>query len=95
MLLLPVAGAGPAADLVQEPRLPLPYGGRAARCAARVRSRAPPETEIKVWDSTSEVRYLVVPDRPGGTEGMSEDELAALVTRDSMIGTGLARTSGE
>jgi nitrile hydratase len=55
----------------------------------------PPETEIKVWDSTSEVRYLVVPDRPGGTEGMSEDELAALVTRDSMIGTGLARTPGE
>ena len=55
----------------------------------------PPEIEIKVWDSTSEVRYLVVPDRPHGTEGASEDELAALVTRDSMIGTGLARTSGE
>ena len=50
----------------------------------------PAETEIRVWDSTSEVRYLVVPERPAGTDGMSEDELAALVTRDSMIGTGLA-----
>ena len=50
----------------------------------------PAETEIRVWDSTSEVRYLVVPERPPGTEAMSEEELAALVTRDSMIGTGLA-----
>jgi nitrile hydratase len=50
----------------------------------------PPETAVRVWDSTSEVRYLVVPQRPGGTEGMSEDELAALVTRDSMIGAGRA-----
>jgi nitrile hydratase len=49
-----------------------------------------PETEIRVWDSTSEVRYLVVPERPGGTEGMTEDELAALVTRDSMVGAGCA-----
>jgi nitrile hydratase len=47
-------------------------------------------TAIRVWDSTAEVRYLVLPMRPGGTEGLSEDELAALVTRDSMIGTGLA-----
>jgi nitrile hydratase len=48
-----------------------------------------PDVEIRVWDSTSEVRYLVVPMRPDGTEGLSEEELAALVTRDSMIGTGL------
>ena len=48
------------------------------------------ETEIRVWDSTAEVRYLVVPMRPEGTEGWSEQDLAALVTRDSMIGTGLA-----
>jgi len=47
----------------------------------------PAETEIRVWDSTAEVRYLVVPMRPAGTDGLSEDELAALVTRDSMIGT--------
>jgi nitrile hydratase len=50
----------------------------------------PAETEIRVWDSTSEVRYLVLPYRPAGTDGMSEQELAGLVTRDSMIGTGLA-----
>jgi nitrile hydratase len=50
----------------------------------------PPDTDVRVWDSTSEVRYLVVPERPHGTEGMSEDELAALVTRDSMIGAGQA-----
>lgn len=48
-----------------------------------------PDVEIRVWDSTSEVRYLVVPMRPPGTEGMGEEELAALVTRDSMIGTGV------
>jgi nitrile hydratase len=44
------------------------------------------DVEIRVWDSSAEVRYLVVPERPAGTEGLSEDELAALVTRDSMIG---------
>ena len=43
--------------------------------------------EVRVWDSTSEVRYLVLPERPAGTQDMTEDELAALVTRDSMIGT--------
>ena len=51
-----------------------------------------PETQIRVWDSTSELRYLVVPLRPEGTDGWSEEELATLVTRDSMIGTGLAAT---
>lgn len=50
----------------------------------------PEDTEIRVWDSTAEVRYLVVPERPAGTEGWGEERLAALVTRDSMIGTGLA-----
>jgi nitrile hydratase len=47
------------------------------------------ETEIRVWDSTAEVRYLVVPMRPPKTDGWSEEQLATLVTRDSMIGTGL------
>jgi len=46
-----------------------------------------PDVEVRVWDSTSEVRYLVLPERPPGTEKMSEDELASLVTRDAMIGT--------
>lgn len=45
-------------------------------------------TEVRVWDSNAELRYLVLPKRPAGTEGMSEDELADLVTRDSMIGVG-------
>lgn len=44
------------------------------------------DVEVRVWDSTSEVRYLVLPERPGGTQDLNEDELAALVTRDSMIG---------
>ena len=48
------------------------------------------DIEVRVWDSSAELRYLVLPQRPAGTEGMSEDELAALVTRDSMIGTALA-----
>ena len=48
--------------------------------------------EIRVFDSTAEVRYLVIPQRPEGTDGMSEEALAELVTRDSMIGTGLARS---
>jgi nitrile hydratase len=47
----------------------------------------PEETELRVWDSTAEIRYLVVPMRPAGTDGLGEEELAALVTRDSMIGT--------
>ena len=50
--------------------------------------------EIRVWDSTSEMRYLVVPERPAGTEGMSEEELAALVTRDAMIGTAKVKPPG-
>jgi nitrile hydratase len=51
----------------------------------------PQATEIRVWDSTAETRYLVLPMRPSGTAGLSADELAALVTRDSMIGTGFPK----
>jgi len=47
----------------------------------------PSTTHIRVWDSTAEVRYLVIPQRPPGTEGLTEEQLAALVSRDSMIGT--------
>lgn len=57
--------------------------------------KLPAETEIRVWDSTAETRYLVIPARPEGTEGWSEERLADLVTRDSMIGTGLARDPSE
>ena len=52
----------------------------------------PPATEVRVWDSNAELRYLVLPKRPAGTEGMSQDQLASLVTRDSMIGVGLPRS---
>jgi nitrile hydratase len=55
----------------------------------------PAETEIRVWDSTAETRFIVVPMRPAGTEGWSEDKLATLVTRNAMIGTGLALTPAE
>lgn len=51
----------------------------------------PPDTAVRVWDSTAEMRYLVIPRRPEGTEGMDAEALAALVTRDSMIGTGLPK----
>jgi len=51
-----------------------------------------PETEIRIWDSTAETRFLVVPMRPAGTDGWSEEQLATLVTRDSMVGTGLAKS---
>ncbi len=50
----------------------------------------PEDKEVRVWDSTSELRYLVLPERPEGTDGMSEEALADLVNRNSMIGTGLA-----
>ncbi len=52
--------------------------------------KLPDDVEVRVWDSTAELRYLVVPERPAGTEKMSEDTLADLVTRDSMIGTARA-----
>jgi nitrile hydratase len=51
--------------------------------------------EVRVWDSTAEIRYLVLPERPKGTEGWSEDELAKIVTRDSMIGTGFPQVAAK
>jgi nitrile hydratase len=53
------------------------------------------DTEIRIWDSTAEIRYLVLPMRPAGTEGWSEEKLADLVTRDSLIGTGLPKHPDE
>jgi len=55
----------------------------------------PPETEIRIWDSTAETRFLVLPMRPAGTESWSEEQLTALVTRDSMVGTGLPKSPAE
>ena len=54
----------------------------------------PESQEVKVWDSTAEVRYLVVPQRPEGTHGWSEDQLVELVNRNSMIGTAVASSAG-
>ncbi|MCV0428785.1 MAG: nitrile hydratase subunit alpha [Roseibium sp.] len=71
-----------------------PYRSRAVRDPRGVLAEfgvtLPDETDIRVWDSTAEVRYLVIPRRPEGTAGWSEDRLADLVTRNSMIGTALA-----
>ena len=75
-----------------------PYRSRAVKdprgVLAEFDVQLPASTAIRVWDSTAEVRYLVIPQRPDGTEGWSEEALADLVTRDSMIGTGLARRPG-
>ena len=72
-----------------------PYRSRAVKDPRGVLAEfgvtLPEATSIRVWDSTAEVRYLVIPQRPAGTEGWSEAALAELVTRDSMIGCGLAR----
>jgi nitrile hydratase len=54
----------------------------------------PESKKIRVWDSTAELRYLVIPERPDGTDGWSEERLANLVSRDAMIGTGVAAAAG-
>ena len=67
-----------------------PYRSRAVRepraLLAEMGTAVPEDVEIRVWDSSAEVRYLVLPERPAGTDELSEEALAALVTRDSMIG---------
>jgi nitrile hydratase len=76
-----------------------PYRARAVRDPRSVLAEfgvtLPQSTEIRVWDSTAEVRYLVIPRRPAGTEHWNEEQLASLVTRDAMVGTGLAKIPGE
>ena len=75
-----------------------PYRSRAVREPRTVLQEVgvtlPEEVEVRVWDSTAEVRYLVLPERPVGTDGMTEEQLAALVTRDSMIGMALVAAPG-
>ncbi|MDF1857165.1 nitrile hydratase subunit alpha [Pseudooceanicola sp.] len=76
----------------------MPYRARAVREPRAVLAEfgvtLPDTTKVRVWDSTAEMRYLVVPMRPSGTEGWSAEALAELVSRNSMIGTGLARAPG-
>ena len=89
--MLPEGAARPAARLVQG----LPYRSRAVSDPRGVLREFGVEladdVEVRVVDSTADIRYLVIPRRPAGADGMNEDELAALVTRDSMIGVALAR----
>ena len=85
MLLLSVGSAGASAGLVQIGALSLAPRGVLRDFGVEL----PADTEIRVWDSTAEVRYLVVPMQPKGTEGWSEQQLAAIVSRDCMIGTRL------
>ncbi len=72
-----------------------PYRSRAVRDPRGVLAdfgvNLPGDTEIRIWDSTAETRFLVLPMRPAGTDGWDEERLAALVTRDSMIGAGLPK----
>ncbi|WP_373088606.1 nitrile hydratase subunit alpha [Sneathiella sp.] len=76
-----------------------PYRSRVVREPRKVLAEfgttLPETTEVRVWDSTAETRYLVVPRRPPGTDGMTEDDLALLVTRDSMIGVSVALTPAQ
>src|SRR5205823_1493964 len=58
-------------------------------------SEVPEDVEVRVWDSTAELRYLVLPERPAGTQGWTEDELAAIVTRDAMIGVAQVKSPGQ
>ena len=67
--------------MVREPR----------RVLAEFGLTLPERQSVRVWDSTVEIRYLVLPKRPEGSEGLEEDALMAWVTRDSMIGTGLPK----
>ena len=73
-----------------------PYRSRAVKDPRGVLAdfgvQLPEATQFRIWDSTAEVRYLVIPQRPAGSDGLTEDQLADLVTRDAMIGTGLARS---
>ena len=96
LLLLSLAGARVAAGLVQIGALPLSSAVKDPRGVLGISVlNFLKDTEIRVWDSTAEIRYLVLPMRPAGTEGWSEQRLAELVTRDSMIGTGLPKRPDE
>ncbi len=89
----PLLGIPPI--VVQVRRLSRPRRARAARaCWPSSGWSCRPTRKVRVWDSTAEVRYLVIPMRPEGTEGLDEDALARWVTRDAMIGTGLPRRPG-
>ena len=95
MLLLSVGRARATPGLVQIRALSLARGEDPRGVLADFGIKLPASTEIRVWDSTAETRFLVLPMRPPGTEGWSEERLAQLVTRDAMIGTGLPKRPDE
>ena len=76
-----------------------PYRSRAVIDPKSVLSdfglKLPEQTKVRIWDSTAETRFIVLPMRPHGTDGWSEEKLAELVTRDSMVGTGLPKSPAE
>jgi nitrile hydratase len=85
----PVGLLGPPPTWYKEPA----YRSRVVRepraVLAQFGTHLPPQTEIRVWDSSAETRYLVIPRRPEGSDGLDEDELAGLVTRNGLIGTAI------
>lgn len=96
VLVLPVDPAGHPAGVVQVSAVPGPGGERAAQRARRIRGGDPAgRVAIDVWDSSAEIRYLVIPQRPAGTEDLTVDELIPLISRDSMVGgTALVTAAG-
>ena len=83
--------------MVQIQRIPRPRRARTPRGFGQFGVELHENTAVNVWDSTAEIRYIVIPQRPAGTEGWDEQALAAIVTRNSMIGTDrkLSITIGE
>ena len=90
VLLLSLVAARPPTELVQVAGLPLAGRARAARGHCRDGPRPAAGHRVRVWDSSAEVRYLVLPERPPDTDGLPESELTGLVSRDAMIGVSLA-----
>jgi nitrile hydratase len=89
VLVLPGVAARPVAGLVQELRLPVTDVREPREVLAEFGVTLPGTAAISVWDSTSEARYMVLPGRPAGTEALDAGQLAALVTRNGLIGTAL------
>jgi nitrile hydratase len=86
VLVLPDRPARPVPHLVQERELPVACGPGSARVLAEFGFELDPALEVTVWDASAESRYMVLPRRPAGTEELDETQLAALVTRDGLLG---------
>ena len=89
--MLSLADDGSAAKLVQGSTLRARIVIEPREVLAEFGVDVAPDVEVRVWDSNAEIRYMVLPMRPAGTEGWSEEKLASLVTRDAMIGTDIPK----